>query len=902
VHWARRSGIAAAAVAAAFTTGPPLVATGAAAGAVVDEDGYRLLSLRLGRLTLVESLEAYELPSGGVCVDLRQLVDALDFAIAVDARAGTAEGWFRTEDRRFSLAAADAPAGSVLRAPQGLCVDTAVAGGWFGIDFAPDLPNAVLVASSAEKLPVELAMARKQRRGAFRPVEEPDLSRFPHADTPYAWWRTPAIDVVASAGYVDDAALGDKRATGRYELYASGEAARLSFDARFASNEDAEPESLRLRAYRKDPDGALLGPLKATEVALGDVASYGSVLTSENSFGRGAYVTNQPLDRPQTFDRTDFRGELPAGWDAELYRNGQLIAFADSRDDGRYEFLGVPLLFGINRFEIVLYGQQGQIRREKRTINVGGDSIPAGKTHYWVGALQHQKDLLTLKNVPRASERRELRASAVIEHGIDGKTSASLQAHTLVPETDDDARVTYVEGAVRRVLGPAIIELNLAADFDGGVAYGGQFIAEFGSTTVTGQTLWARDFVSDRIEPGLDGQHTLAIDHFFDLGASTLPVGARVTYKDWQRPRADTVEVATRISARLAGLSLTHEVAWQHASGVRGAGGDDQLTTSLLAGGRIGDTRLRGEARYRLQPGSVLESVTLVAERPIGERGELRGEIAWDGPLDRARFGAGYSRQFDRLALGARAEAATDGSFAAGINLALSFGPDARGRYARVTSHKLASAGQAAARVFTDSNRNGVWDGNEPVHEGVTIAAGTARADAPTDANGTTMVDGLRSFQPQLLSVDTSTLADPLLKPAVRGIVVTPRPGIAQAVDFALLPTGEVEGMLYIAASGEPQPRPGADLELVNAAGDVVAEARSDFDGFFLFQDVVYGQYRLQLSAATARALDAGNEPLATVSVGDPDPVVRTGALIIRRTPQLTLDLSALADDGSVSF
>ena len=49
------------------------------------------------------------------------------------------------------------------------------------------------------------------------------------------------------------------------------------------------------------------------------------------------------------------------GWDAELYRNGQLLAFAENRADGRYEFIDVPLLYGQNRFEVVLYGPQGQI-------------------------------------------------------------------------------------------------------------------------------------------------------------------------------------------------------------------------------------------------------------------------------------------------------------------------------------------------------------------------------------------------------------------------------------------------------------------------------------------------------------------------------------------------------------
>ncbi len=57
-----------------------------------------------------------------------------------------------------------------------------------------------------------------------------------------------------------------------------------------------------------------------------------------SSSGRGAEVTNRPLFNPVAFDRTRFEGDLPTGWDAELYRNGELIAFSRSDGSQRYVF------------------------------------------------------------------------------------------------------------------------------------------------------------------------------------------------------------------------------------------------------------------------------------------------------------------------------------------------------------------------------------------------------------------------------------------------------------------------------------------------------------------------------------------------------------------------------------
>ena len=163
--------------------------------------------------------------------------------------------------------------------------------------------------------------------------------------------------------------------------------------------------------------------------------------------GRGAVLTNRPVERPDAFDKTDFRGDLPAGWDAELYRNGQLLAFTSPNGDGRYEFLGVPLQYGSNRFEIVLYGPQGQVRREIRQLQVGLDSIPPQKTWYWAGIAQDDTDLIEFGGPRGGAFRRGWRGSAGIERGLDTRTSIAAYFHSLLIE---NIRRNYGEAALRR--------------------------------------------------------------------------------------------------------------------------------------------------------------------------------------------------------------------------------------------------------------------------------------------------------------------------------------------------------------------------------------------------------------------------------------------------------------------
>mgnify|MGYP003579298166 CR=1 FL=1 len=66
--------------------------------------------------------------------------------------------------------------------------------------------------------------------------------------------------------------------------------------------------------------------------------------------------------------------------------------------------------------------------------------------------------------------------------------------------------------------------------------------------------------------------------------------------------------------------------------------------------------------------------------------------------------------------------------------------------------------------------------------------------------------------------------------------VVVPRPGIPAIVEIPLVGGGDIEGAILKSAELGFE---GLDLELVDPAGKVVAVARTDFDGFFLFDRVL---------------------------------------------------------------
>lgn len=852
-----------------------------------NSDDSLLFDVRLGQYRVGDGVRGYATPEG-VCVDLADTLIALDIPVHLDKQSRRATGWAFEERHTVVI---DRVSGleqimnqshkvaphDIYDAPEGWCVATTALTRWFGATFAADTGNAVLVVKSDRKLPPEAAAERRARAATARPANSSfDLASLPESKISFRGIKAPAIDVVASIGGLSDKRSGH-RLDAQYELYAAGEVGPVAYNARLSSDRSGVPTNLRVQAYRTDPKGRLLGPLKATTVAIGDVEGFSTPLVAVSSAGRGAMVTNRPVERSDRFDRTDLRGELPRGWDAELYRNGQLIAFAQDRTDGRYEFLDVALQYGQNRFEVVLYGPQGQVRREIKNVPVGFDSIPPRKTYYWLGVNDEGRDLIDLGRAPVFGPG-GWRGTFGLERGLDAKTSVAAFAHSLT--LDGVGRQNYFEAAVRRAFGSALFEVSGSAEAGAGTALRAQVLGEIKNTRYTIETIWADNFQSDRLQHDVTGLHSVTIDQVFGSGRTSIPVSvqARLTTRT---TGSDTIDVASRISANLGRISLTGELHWRNERSRYGPQPPNIVDTALLANARAGRIRLRGEVRYRLSPDAHFDSATLVGEwssrHDFDHGASWRAELGYDHDLARGRVGLGYVRRFEKLALTATGEAASDGSVAGGLNIAFSLGPDPReGRSIRFSSDKLASRGSALVRVYRDLNGNGQHDVGEPWEKEVAITAGRVPVDGQTDVRGEVLVDGLEPFQPVLIGIDASSLPDPMVQPSLPGMVVTPRPGTLAIVELPLVGAGDIDGTLVRRSGSTIE---GADLELLDPAGRVVARTRSEFDGFFLFERVPYGHYTLRIAQLTADAVKVSPRLGVRAEVGPMMPSIHLGTV-----------------------
>ena len=883
-HWLRKTAMLLALCAGSLAASAPAPAPTAAPW-TADPDEQFILDVNIRQLRLGDTVRAYN-PPEGPCVVLGDFLTALDVPMRIDLAAKKASGWAFKESNRITIDYAGLKAsygtkseaiapGTIRETPEGWCVQTSALTRWFGIGVAPVTSGSVLVLQSEAKLPVELAMERQQRAARIHHASF-DLSGLPQVKIPYRMWRTPALDFVVSGGVTyraQDGARVDRQSS----VYAAGEVAHLSYDAQVTTTSTGKPNLLRVRAFRSDPDGHLLGPLKATHVGFGDVEGFDSRLTATVAAGRGAVLTNRPLTARTAFDRTRIEGDLPTGWEAEIYRNGELLGFAKSDSSQRYVFDDVQLLYGENTIRVVLYGPQGQVREREQLLNVGQDEVPKGKTWYWVGANQPGRDLVKLEKPPDQAALPSAQASVSLEHGLDTRTSVGVLARAMLI---DDQRLTFVEGTVRRSVGGAILEVSAARESQGGTSAHAQLLGKFGPVYVNVEALIANDFHLRGGEAQTLREGRIGLDAPVKVGKLLLPIHADAHLAD----RADgtrVLEAATRLSANIDRFNLGTEVRYRKDYVTAGPAPAGELTMALLGSGRIGHVRIRGQSEFDVTPSTRFRSAELSAYWSASEHSDWEGALTYDRIEHHARARVTHILRLDSLALAISGEAASNGDLAVGFNL--NFSLDAL-HGITLSRRPLAEGGMVHATVYRDLNDNGARDPGEPLEKGALITTGTRQAERKTDASGSVTVGGLTAYVPVPVGVDVTSLEDPMLVPKKALQVVVPRPGIPADVQIGLVGGGDIEGALM--KSGEIGFE-GIDLELVDSGGKVVGTARTDFDGFFLFDRVAYGHYTLRISAASAAAANIPTDLGLSVEITPNRSVVRLGSIQPRLQPHL---------------
>ena len=842
------------------------------------QDELLLLAVRLDGSTLTETLGAYG-DTADPFLPIGELARLLELDVTVSSADRRATGTLGESRRSLTVDLGSGLArvgghdvalrnGDVGISPTDLYVRASTMEKLLPLHIRVDSEDLELQLTATETLPIQAAAEREKRRQQLSHADGNGQALF-RIPSPYSLLSQPSVDVALETGHDSETGL----TTRRYDIRAAGDFLHTGFTGYLGSNDNGRPSAARIKFDRRSPEGNLLGPLHATYAAAGDVFTPLMTVGPRSTGGRGFSFTTAPLGQASVFQRITLRGELPIGYEAELYVNDVLRSGQRTPVEGRYEFVDVPLSRGVNVLRIVLYGPQGERTEQTRVINVGGGELEQGKATFEFGVVQQNRSVIELDPLADPTTGRgdgHLRMVANAAYGL-WNTLTLVGGVALYPDFSGRERRVVTAGGRGSLLGVALLG-DYAHDLDGGSAASfGAAAQAFGVSMTVRDIEYSGGFV-DENNPLFDGVRDLSrfstVDLNFNLRAlrTAVPISfdaQRTQFADggvsWVGfSRASTVIARTLVSAGL-----------DYRSDRTPTGSTTEQLTADIAAARYFAYRwqVRAVANLDLAPRTRLAALAITADRNLSEATGLRlgiGRSFSDTNDFDAQAALVFRLPFADLSV--NGDYAIKSGWRLGLRLAFGVARDPLAGRTRLTRPGVAAGGSAAFISFMDRNGNGLPDPGEQPVPGIVIEGGGPKIT--TDRNGRAFITGLGDNATTLLHANSDAIDAFFVSGPPQDIELSPRPGKVIAIPYALDFAGEVLAHVWLKVEGKRTGLAAVKIRLVRNGAPPVPAA-TEYDGSALFENVRPGAYRLELDPDQARRLHMHLVTGATVTVGE---------------------------------
>jgi hypothetical protein len=669
----------------------------------------------------------------------------------------------------------------------------------------------------AEHLPVVRRLARERRRARLEAERDAVLPD----GTAFAPRRRPLDGAALDWSLVSDTRSPLDASLLRVGLGAQvlGGSGVLEHSLQFtAGDDDGRTTASWIRAWPANP--------RVRQVRLGEVRGTGRV----PRFVQGGAITNAPFLRPSRFGTAPLTGLLEPGWEVELYRDRQLVAYGPVGPTGGYA-LDVPISYGENPLEVVGYGPTGEVVRFERTFAIAPERLPDGQFEYAFAAGACPTDpCQALGNLD-------------LRYGATEWLTGSAGIDRFWRDTLPDKWHPYVGVAVQpgRTIG-------LFAEVVGDALVAGRF--DLAPSPNLQASLTHTRFFGDTLAPlvGSADDHRTDAFAFLRPGGLAGPVFVRLDAQQATGPARSRASLRLGATTRMLGTRLDAAVRYLRTR----RPGEDAAAVTTLEGRAFyvytGNLRWLRRTLFRaeamVEPDSGVRRALAGVSRALGSRLQVEVTTDWQrgvrglsvelGLTVGLPFMRAFSRNRYQPGMGIDGTELLEGS--------LLWDGGAR----RVVAGDGRSLGRAglAGIVYVDEDGDGVMGTHERRLARVRVRVGPVSTE--TDEHGRFAVWDLIPFEPTEVEIDPGSVRDPLIVASVERFTFRPDPNVFTPLPLAFLPTGEVTGRVASAAGGPGIG--GLALELVQLDSGERYPTTTFSDGTFYVLGVRPGRYRVVLS------------------------------------------------------
>lgn len=638
------------------------------------------------------------------------------------------------------------------------------------------------------------------------------------------------------------------------------------------------------------PDKKILGVLN--HYAFGDVSASNTRLQTGYS-GLGLVFGSEQQKYSSYFGKINIEEDAPAGWQAELYKNGFLLETTTVQADGRVVFQNIDTAYGNNRFQIKLYGPYGEEQTIDREVLVGHNMLKPNQFNFTGGIIDTGQRLFNNGQDTVSSPA----AFIQTEYGLNAKTSLGFSY--FVQHNQDDSPLNEAIFSVTRQLPNALADLNFFIQEQDKYKVDLNLLGTLGTSVRYSAGAFSNKNYDNRDAAAPLGEQTgyrggiTARLGAFGLGLNGYSKANKFEI-DGVFGESQFDDLNLIISSRFKQFNITNTLNYNYNSQLNS---NAQLTDRLAISSPIGDRwYLRTSANFLIANNddekTELDSIDINAtwRAPANIYASFNGQYHID---DRYRLSTNVSvrqRKYN-LIFGTSYSSESKWQLSAGITFNIDY--DYHNGRVNLQSEYSAASSTLDLMTFIDNNQNAQYDEYDEPLPGVQFGVKPYWRDIRSNQQGLTYLPGLGHNAPIKVYFNTMETKSSTLKPVNDNFRFYTHAGGVTSLDVPFNYAVTVDGLITDKTLG--QNAKFVPLQLLDSKGNMVKEALSDIENYYLLEDLWPGQYTLRVNPEflTSKGLMSSPESLSLKITGS-EPVLSLPEMIIEPAtsdqdePQLT--------------
>ncbi|MDA0902254.1 MAG: LysM peptidoglycan-binding domain-containing protein, partial [Proteobacteria bacterium] len=315
----------------------------------------------------------------------------------------------------------------------------------------------------------------------------------------------------------------------------------------------------------------------------------------------------------------------------------------------------------------------------------------------------------------------------------------------------------------------------------------------------------------------------------------------------------------------------------------------NKLFASTLINYRLSNkVSLRGDISYSIDPTEELNSSSLSFDYRLNQGFSYSASVnhifeSSSANQSRTSYTLNLNKSFNRYILSIGGDYDDTGAYGFNANIAFSFGYDPKYQTGTLTGLSIARNGAVSTKVYLDENNNGAFEEEDMPLEDIGFTIDGRDATETTNEDGAALIANLPVGKPQKIDIKADGLPDPYWIPRKVKNHIILHSGVVGFMEFPIIPTGEVDGTVWIYEEGKLKEASNVNIELLDVDGNLIQTVKTSYDGFYLMTYVPYGQYRLRVDQEQLARLGLENGDIYEIALNNDNPIETGNDFIINR-------------------